>query len=344
MKITVVKFAGYGIFSITSYAFISIFLMLFSFYLNASNHVLNFWPINLYQQYIYKITTRNIWQYQKHCVNVDPKNIYVPALGACEFSNIEFNSMLNFDEYGRLVPARPKREKMTGAAQPGIAVLGDSHAMGWGVNDEDTFSNILQANTVKPVYNLAVSSYGTRREIRRLVFSPLLDSVDTIIIQYCDNDLSENTTQIDFEAAAEAFSATLESSAEPSERTLTNHLAAIVTTHALERALTLPLRPFREQLLRVFGRKGGDFAPHYEAIRSVLMDNRTALADKRIIIFYSNAHGKKFRDFEQFGIKEMGNVTFVDLDIARDKYFILDDHLSVEGHRFVGRELAKLIN
>ena len=44
----------------------------------------------------------------------------------------------------------------------------------------------------KPVYNLAVSGYGTPRELIRLEKSNLIDKVDTIIIQYCYNDYGEN--------------------------------------------------------------------------------------------------------------------------------------------------------
>ena len=52
--------------------------------------------------------------------------------------------------------------------RPGIAVLGDSHAMGWGVNDDETFSAVLEKKIDKPVYNLAVSGYGTIREFNKI--------------------------------------------------------------------------------------------------------------------------------------------------------------------------------
>ena len=40
--------------------------------------------------------------------------------------------------------------------------------MGWGVNDNETFSAILEQKINRPVYNLAVSGYGTQRELIRL--------------------------------------------------------------------------------------------------------------------------------------------------------------------------------
>ncbi|MFP5462523.1 MAG: CidA/LrgA family protein, partial [Gammaproteobacteria bacterium] len=48
-------------------------------------------------------------------------------------------------------------------AGTGIVVIGDSHAMGWGANDEETFAAQLQALSGRPVYNLGVASYGTAR-------------------------------------------------------------------------------------------------------------------------------------------------------------------------------------
>ena len=38
--------------------------------------------------------------------------------------------------------------------------------MGWGVNDDETFSHYLEKKLNKKVYNLAVSSYGTVRELK----------------------------------------------------------------------------------------------------------------------------------------------------------------------------------
>ena len=64
--------------------------------------------------------------------------------------------------------------------------------MGWGVNDNDTFAALLEKKINRPVYNLAVSGYGTPRELIRLEKSNLIDKIDTIIIQYCYNDYGEN--------------------------------------------------------------------------------------------------------------------------------------------------------
>ena len=47
--------------------------------------------------------------------------------------------------------------------------------MGWGVNDDETFSSILEKKINRPVFNLAVSGYGTVRQLMRLEKTNLLD-------------------------------------------------------------------------------------------------------------------------------------------------------------------------
>ena len=49
---------------------------------------------------------------------------------------------LKFDDFGRF-SNHPSNDNN------GIVVLGDSHAMGWGVNDDETFSSILE-NKILP--------------------------------------------------------------------------------------------------------------------------------------------------------------------------------------------------
>jgi hypothetical protein len=63
--------------------------------------------------------------------------------------------------------------------------------MGWGVEQDETFAQILEQDTGYRVLNAAISSYGTVRQMR------MLDRVDTdglqyLVIQYCDNDYPEN--------------------------------------------------------------------------------------------------------------------------------------------------------
>jgi hypothetical protein len=129
---------------------------------------------------------RNMWRYQEECAAGDAQLTYKPVIGNCDFVNLEFDTTLSFDADGR------KNSYPWDVGASRISVLGDSHAMGWGVNDDETFSAELQRLTGKRVYNLGVSSYATEREIERLLQLEALEDVDTIVIQYCDNDFRAN--------------------------------------------------------------------------------------------------------------------------------------------------------
>ena len=52
-------------------------------------------------------------------------------------------------------------------------MLGDSHAMGWGVEQEEALPQVLARKSGRKVLNAAVSSYGTVREML------MLDRLDT---------------------------------------------------------------------------------------------------------------------------------------------------------------------
>lgn len=253
------------------------------------------------------------------CIQSDPDLIYKPALGTCKFNDIEFNTTLNFDNEGRYTGPKP--------AGTGIAVIGDSHAMGWGVNDLETFSAQLQKLSGRPIYNLGVASYGTARELIRLEKSGMLGKVDTVIIQYCNNDKSENL-EFDTASKEELHRKVFGPYPAPVQG---NKLAFIARGYWL--TLAAPFRSLAEKIRRK------SFRPHYDALIPVLEKHRTALAGKRVIVFYSNAYGQKYRNYPAGQDTQMHNVYFVDLDLDYRIYHKLDNHLSPEGHRKVAERL-----
>ena len=105
------------------------------------------------------------------------------------FENPEFTTTLSFDENSKTSSDRTPLE-----AEKPIFVLGDSMAMGWGVNDNETYSYWLERHLRIPVYNLGISSYGTVREISRGITHPQFDASRCVIIFYHPNDKEENDT------------------------------------------------------------------------------------------------------------------------------------------------------
>src|SRR5262249_34040077 len=74
---------------------------------------------------------------------------------------------------------------------PEIVVIGDSIAMGWGVQQDETFAQLIERRTGRKVLNAAVSSYGTVREMKMLNRIDLSHATH-LIIQYTENDWPEN--------------------------------------------------------------------------------------------------------------------------------------------------------
>ncbi|WP_119389759.1 SGNH/GDSL hydrolase family protein [Taklimakanibacter lacteus] len=140
------------------------------------------------RQYYYAEDQRYI-QYLPDCAKYDRKLTYTLKPGSCRFSGREFDTTVTINSLG-------VRDNEQSLQAPEIFVLGDSIAMGWGVEDDETFASIVENETGIKVLNLAVSSYGTVREFD---ISNRADAsrLNTLIVQYSHNDLEENKTFVD---------------------------------------------------------------------------------------------------------------------------------------------------
>jgi hypothetical protein len=132
-------------------------------------------------EYFYR---RSIVQLDIGRARYDAELLYTLRPGRFTFANIEYSTLYEVNSLG-------VRDDEASLAQPQIVVAGDSYAMGWGVQQNDTFPQVIERKAGRRVLNAAVSSYGTVREMR------LLDRVDmshatTLVIQYCSNDFDEN--------------------------------------------------------------------------------------------------------------------------------------------------------
>jgi len=279
------------------------------------------------QRYLYFQGERNIWQARPDCAQYDEDLVYKPREGTCLFENAEFSTVLSFGKEGRGTDPKPEGV--------GIAVVGDSHAMGWGVNDQETFAAELERLSGRPVYNLAVSSYGTARELLRLQKSGLIAAVDTIVIQYCENDLREN---IEFRARpSENTQGIFESLFKAKDRSLLADLRYVLRGYVF--TLKVPLVAASR---RRYQQESYDFSDHYGPLIATL-SKYESLNNKRIIVFYSNEHGKPFRNFPVGKDRQMPHVEFVDVQHGPQDFYLIDGHLTLTGHRSVARQLMEII-
>jgi len=317
------------IFGWTFLIVINFFLLFFLIYVLSAillvNKIIpNVKLIKEYQRNFYVIGLRNIWHAQSDCIDFSDNQIYVPKKTSCKFNNIEFNTTISFDEFGRY------SDHPNNNYNSGIVVLGDSHAMGWGVNDNETFSYLLEKKINRPVYNLAVSGYGTVRELIRLRESNLLEKIDTIIIQYCYNDHGENVhyKKTTLDVAKEKYK-------------LVKEATKLSLWKKFRKSFRYSIIIAREVIFSE--KKAMSFDHHNETFIKVLK-NFKFLKDKKIIVFYINGHQQKFSNFPSGKSKDFNNLEYIDLNIEEDtsSFYLIDGHLNSFGHMKIADKLSKL--
>jgi lysophospholipase L1-like esterase len=130
-----------------------------------------------------------IIQFEPACARYDPEVTYTLRPGGCTVRDREFTVRYEVNRLGL-------RDDERSLVAPGIIVLGDSLAMGWGVAQGESFPELLQARLGVVVLNAAISSFGTARELH------LLQRLDrrglrALVIQYCWNDNEENASYVE---------------------------------------------------------------------------------------------------------------------------------------------------
>jgi hypothetical protein len=262
------------------------------------------------------------------CIAPDPELIYKPVPGTCTLDAIEFSVTIDMTTAGRYTGDKP--------AGTGIAVIGDSHAMGWGVEDLETFSARLQAMTGRPVYNLGVASYGTARELLRLERADVLDRIDTVILQYCNNDYGENIA-FDGYSPEQRRARGDRLFGQFSQETKT-HTAGIAM---LAKGYLLALKAPFSELAAHLRRK--DFTRHYEALAAVIDRHHDILRGKRVIVFYSNPYGQRYRNFPHGGDPGLYGLYFADVGLDRADHYRLDGHPTPAAHRKIAGRLFEVL-
>ncbi len=321
------KIIGYLTILTINYFLITLVVFTFSFLSLKNNKVYDLLWIKYIQKNLYfKSGLRNVFQHStNNCVKFDENLIYIPISGECKFSNPEFKTTLNFDKERRL-------NLIDDDIKPGdeiIAVIGDSIAMGWGVENDETFSFNLQKLSGKKVINQGVSSYGTIREIKRLKNSKYYKQVSTIIIQYHLNDLGENT-QMDPKKiySQEEFDEYFNSYKDKSS------------------SLKLLLRLYKKSLRLLFSHLSDLFFPEknidekefskdISQLKKIISKNFLG-ENKKILVFTTVEPWEKFiYDKDQ----KFENFDLIELKFKEEHKFIIDDHPNIYGHKFISQEI-----
>ena len=136
-------------------------------------------------QKFYILHDRKLDQY--YCGEYHSQLFYKYKPGTCTIKNVEFETNFKINTFG----TRENQEKLNSKID--IVFLGDSHTSGWGMKDNERFSNLVAEKTSLTSFNLGISSYGTVREFIQLrEFSKNNNDYQYIVIQYEGNDVDEN--------------------------------------------------------------------------------------------------------------------------------------------------------
>lgn len=134
--------------------------------------------------YLYIQGDRRIMQFQKGCGRHSTDLGYTLNPGTFTYTEIEFSNVYRINSLG----VRDTEEALTA---PEMVLLGDSFALGWGVDASETFIKLVEKKTNLRTLNTCVPSFGTVREML------MLRKVDRsrlkyLILQYCADDYDEN--------------------------------------------------------------------------------------------------------------------------------------------------------
>ena len=266
-------------------------------------------------------------------VAYDPELTYLLRPGAERFANREFDTTLTGNSAGL-------RDDEASLHGPDLIVLGDSFALGWGVERDETFAQILERRTGLSVLNAAMSSYGTAREVI------LLERLDVsaaraVVVQYFANDYRENRA---FADAGFALAVTPEDEFLESVRDFERQTAYRPLDYL---AAFLDRRPYFPELEGV--------AP-LEAAEVCLRILATCDELEGLPIFFLQIDPwNRFGRFDVVGpIAELlrGEPRSSDLRLipvrldgvlADDDFFRLDPHLRPAGHRKVAAEVERAL-
>jgi hypothetical protein len=299
-------------------------------------------PARRLVQQVYRHFNRSLIQFDPDCAQYDPGLTYTLKPGACTFANLEFRTAVRVNHVG-------VRDDEAALAAPDIIVLGDSHAMGWGVEHDETFSHVLADKTGQRVLDAGISSYGTVREMM------LLDRLDVsglrlLVIQYSDNDLPENrafrehgnrlpiTSEAEYDRVTQYYAS--QHSYFPGKYLyrLVMKVSHLETPEPADLAMT-PVAPADEARLFLYA---VEHASHQrlDDVQLVVLEINESLQDRAPFIRALDAVRR-----------EASNPPFVQRLIALDlsttltprDFFVLDDHMTAEGHRVVGDALARVV-
>lgn len=298
---------------------------------------------HLFQQ-VYRHFKRSIIQFEPSCTQYDPGLTYILKPGRCTFANVEFSTELRVNRLGL-------RDEESALDAPDVIVLGDSYAMGWGVQQDETLERVLARVSGFKVLNAGISSYGTAREMK------LLDRLDTsrmkfLIVQYHDSDIVENLAFRDHSGTIPilgpaAYQATVDWYLARQRYWPGKYLSGLfMKISRLEtpepNAPRMPptISSVEEATLFLNVLAHGTRQP-LDDVKLIVFESSEQIRPPRS--FLANVAVISRRDDQPVYIRRLHALDVAPL-LEEDDFFSLDDHLRASGHEKIGKALAGLVS
>lgn len=336
-KLSLKELGGYGLALIITVALLEACVA----FVLGHPELLRFKRDNLLRAYYMK-HDRNIIQFQQDCARYDQDLGYTLKPGACRFRNREFDTEYRINSLGM-------RDDEASLAEPEVVVVGDSYAMGWGVEQDQTFAQLIEKNTGMKVLNTAVSSYGTARELKTLKRAPL-NKAKFLIIQYCRNDYDENKAFLEHGNTLPTMSqAEYDKTAKKLDRKKRYYFGkhSVHLVKSLAKSVKRSFKSAPPKAPSAFHQE------ETEAFVNALLHSPVDLSGLTVIVVELNelaANDGKFigQLNERLAAKDhplFDRLLALDLSntLSPDDYYVLDDHLNARGHQVVARRLIELM-
>ena len=275
---------------------------------------------------------RKLIQYMPECAKYDSELTYVFKSGTCQFDGREFNTSINFDKDGHRSIFSSNKRKCS------IIFIGDSHTLGWGVEDHENFPFLVSKKLNCSGKNLGVSSYGTVREVQSLAKQDI-KKVDFLILQYSDNDLKENkhffeNNNLNIMSENEYNNLVYEHA---SQRAYYPFKYSYILFSGVTKNLTKRIKRTKANREKILHEEVDYFI---NALSHVKIDNKPILLI--LEINGTNRNDKSFISLAQRKISDkiarlFSDIRFLDVSefLKEEHYFVLDDHMNKDGHKIV---------
>jgi len=299
-------------------------------------------PVKRLIQQLYRHFNRMLVQFDPACAIYDPEVTYTLKPGVCTFSNLEFHTTLRINHLG-------VRDEEASLDAPDVIVIGDSHAMGWGVEQQEAFPRVLAQQSGLKVLNAAVSSYGTAREMI------LLNRFDasrlrTLIIQYADNDLPENrsfrehqgrlpiTPEEDYRRIVDYYAA--QQSYYPGKYTFRLFMKILRLERPEPDQLRMdPISPSDEADLFLYVLTHGSHVS-LDGVQIIVLEVNQEIEPRRA--FMAALANLRRRPENPAYVRSLMTLDTGPLLKPQD-FYVLDDHMKPSGHQAIGMALAGLV-